>query len=265
MIDVNKLLNSVLTAGGLPDERAPVPRSGSVPPVMPRGGGLGEFLSGNLGSLGSGALAGGLAGTLLGSKHTRKLAGTALQVGAAALIGGLAYKAYQSYRDGKPIVPQSITDLIGGASTQPGSPPQAAAGSHGYEGFLSRAQPVEAEGLLVLRAMIAAAMADGRVDERERARLIDRVEASGFSAEERSYLEAMIARPDTPAQLAAKAGGPETAAQVYLAAFVAIDADTDQERAWLDDLAGRLGLDPALRQNIESAALAAEQAVARAG
>jgi uncharacterized membrane protein YebE (DUF533 family) len=268
MIDVNKLLNSVLTAGGLPDERAPVPRSGSVPQVMPRagGGGLGEFLSGNLGSLGSGALAGGLAGTLLGSKHTRKLAGTALQVGAVALIGGLAYKAYQSYREGKPIVPQSIANMIGGSGAPSASPPPPpATGSHGYEGFLSRAEPPEAEGLLVLRAMIAAAMADGRVDDKERARLIDRVEASGFSAEERSYLESLIAKPDTPAQLAAKASRPEMAAEVYLAAFVAIDADTGRERAWLDDLAGRLGLDPVLRQNIESAALAAEQAVARAG
>jgi uncharacterized membrane protein YebE (DUF533 family) len=265
MIDVNKLLNSVLTAGGLPDQRAPVPRSGEAPSAMPRGSGLGEFLSGNLGSLGAGALTGGLAGTLLGSKHTRKLAGTALQVGAAALIGGLAYRAYQNYRDGKPMVPQSVTDLIGAGTAQPGSLPQAGARAHGYEGFLSRPQPVEAEGLLVLRAMIAAAMADGRVDEKERAVLIDRVEASGFSAEERSYLESLIATPDTPAQLAAQASGPEIAAQVYLAAFVAIDADTGQERAWLDELASRLGLDPALRQNIESAALAAEQAAARAG
>jgi uncharacterized membrane protein YebE (DUF533 family) len=262
MIDVNKLLNSVLTAGSLPQGRAPVPQSAGTPSMMPRGGGLGEFLSGNLGSLGAGALTGGLAGTLLGSKHTRKLAGTALQVGAAALIGGLAYKAYQNYRDGKPIVPQSVADIFG-AGTAPGSPPPTA-GAHGYEGFLSRAQPTETDGLLLLRAMIAAAMADGRVDDKERALLIERVEASGLSAEERSYLESLIATPDTPARLAAEARSPETAAQVYLAAYVAIDADTDQERAWLDDLAGRLGLDPALRQNIESAALEAEQIAARA-
>ncbi|NJL07594.1 MAG: tellurite resistance TerB family protein [Methylacidiphilales bacterium] len=51
--------------------------------------------------LGSGALAGGLAGLLLNSKHVRKHAGTALQVGAAAVLGGLAYKAYQDYRAGR--------------------------------------------------------------------------------------------------------------------------------------------------------------------
>lgn len=259
MIDVNKLLNSMLVAGGLPNDRAPVQRAGGETSVTARAG-LGELLSGNLGSLGAGTLAGGLAGTLLSSKHTRKLAGTALQVGAAALIGGLAYKAYQNYRDGKPIVPESITDLIGAGGSSHESPQQTAARTHSYEGFLSRAQPVESEVLLVIRAMIAAAMADGRVDEQERALLIDRVEASGLSAEERSYLESLIAKPDSPAQLAARADRPETAAQIYLAAFVAIDADTHQERLWLDELAGHLRLDPALRTNIESAAVAAEQA-----
>ena len=53
--------------------------------------------------------------------------------------------------------------------------------------------------------------------------------------------------------LEAAARGPEAAAQVYLAAFIAIDADTPAETAWLDDLASKLELDSALRRNIEVA------------
>jgi uncharacterized membrane protein YebE (DUF533 family) len=263
MIDINRMLTSVLAGGGplqpgAPQQRGSVPQAGGAP----RGGGIGDFLSNNIGALGSGALAGGLAGTLLTSKHTRKLAGTALQVGAAAVLGGLAYKAYQNYRDGRPIVPQSVSDMIGAAGGQTPTPsqPEPAAlpppARPKHAGFLSRPQPVEADGILLLRAMIASAMADGRIDDRERAALIDRVEASGMSDEERTYLESLIENPDKPAQLAALASGPEAASQIYLAAYVAVDADTPQETAWLNELARCLNLEPALRQNLEAAARA---------
>ena len=66
----------------------------------------------------------------------------------------------------------------------------------------------------MLRAMIASAMADGRLDETERSRLIERVEASNIPSEERHVLESLIAHPDTPEQLAATANSPEEAAEV---------------------------------------------------
>jgi uncharacterized membrane protein YebE (DUF533 family) len=174
------------------------------------------------------------------------------------VLGGLAYKAYQNYRNGQPVVPQSVTDMLGGVLPQPsGAPPQdVSVQKQPYAGFLTREAPPLADGLLLLRAMIAAAMADGRIDDKEREQLIGRVEASGISAEERSYLESLIAKPDTPAQLAALVNHPEVGAQVYLAAFVAIDADTPEERRWLDDLAKSLGMEPQLRQNVEAAARA---------
>ena len=70
-------------------------------------------------------------------------------------------------------------------------------------------------------------------------------------------LETLIEKPDPPAALAASVASPEEAAQVYLAAFIAIDADTPVERAWLDDLAEKLALDPRLRANLEAAGDAA--------
>lgn len=246
MIDVNKLLTTVLAGSPTGQSGA----EGAQP--ADRGGrsGLGDFFANNAGALGTGTLAGGLAGTLLTSKHARKFAGGALQIGGAALLGGLAYKAYSNYRAGKPLIPQSVSDLLGGLIPGQADAPQGAS-----RGFLSPpdATPRDSTATLLLRAMIASAMADGRLDETERSRLIERVEASGLSSEERRYLESLIARPDTPGQLAAAARGPEAAAQVYLAAFIAIDADTPAETAWLDDLASKLELDPALRRNIEAA------------
>ncbi|MDC7988128.1 tellurite resistance TerB family protein, partial [Rhodoplanes sp. TEM] len=215
----------------------------------------GDLLGRHAGTLGAGGLAGGLAGVLLGSKHARKYAGTALQVGAAAVLGGLAYKAYQDYRAGRPVLPQGVGDMLGqmlGQGTGGAAGGAAPAGAAGG----SEADAAQTT-LLLLRAMIGAALADGRIDEAERARLIDRVEASALTPDERQVLEALIARPDTPASLAADARTPEEGAEVYLAAYVAIDADTPAERAWLDDLAARLNLDPRLRQNLETAGDAA--------
>jgi predicted lipid-binding transport protein (Tim44 family) len=52
----------------------------------------------------AGGLAGGLAGGVLANalsgKKARKVAGSALQLGGLALVGGLAYKAWQNYQQG---------------------------------------------------------------------------------------------------------------------------------------------------------------------
>jgi len=251
MIDVNKLLTAVLS-GGSSTGQSGVAGAQS----LNRGGraGIGDFIGTKVGAAGAGALTAGLAGALLTSKHARKFAGGALQIGGAALLGGLAYKAYSNYRAGKPIIPQGVSDMLTGLMPGQAGPGQAGAPQEASGGFLSApdASARDGQAILLLRAMIASAMADGRLDETERARLVEQVEASGLSSEERRYLESLIARPDTPAQLAAAARGPEAAAQVYLAAFVAIDADTPAETAWLDELASKLELDPSLRRNIEA-------------
>ena len=269
MIDVNKLLTAVLAGGADPSRSRDVSLpSGRLPPTNHEAGGVGsnpfslpqmigeaasgrgafgEFLSRNAGLLGGGAAAGGLAGVLLNSKHARKFAGTALQVGAAAVLGGLAYKAFQDYRAGRPVIPQGLQDAIQGMLAGAGP---ASSGDRAAR-LTDRTQ--EHTATLLLRAMIASAMADGRIDAVERQRLIDRVEASELSQDERAFLETLIERPDAPAALAASVASPEEAAQVYLAAFIAIDADTPVERAWLDDLAEKLALDPRLRANLEAA------------
>ncbi|TJV03011.1 MAG: DUF533 domain-containing protein, partial [Mesorhizobium sp.] len=45
--------------------------------------------------------AGALAAVLLGTGAGRQVAGTAVKLGGLAVVGGLAYKAYQNYKNGK--------------------------------------------------------------------------------------------------------------------------------------------------------------------
>jgi uncharacterized membrane protein YebE (DUF533 family) len=109
----------------------------------------------------------------------------------------------------------------------------------------------EAEALLMVRAMIAAAKADGRVDAAERAAIAGQLDAAGLSAEERDFVLADFDRPLTPEALAREARDPMLRARLYAAAFAGAGDITPPERAWLDALAQALKLDKAAAAAIE--------------
>ena len=66
-----------------------------------------DFASKNSGGLAIGAAAGGLLGLLVGTDAGRKVGGTALELGALAALGGLAYKAYQNWQ-GQAAAPEAV-------------------------------------------------------------------------------------------------------------------------------------------------------------
>jgi uncharacterized membrane protein YebE (DUF533 family) len=109
----------------------------------------------------------------------------------------------------------------------------------------------EAEALLMVRAMIAAAKADGTVDAAERAAIAGQLDAAGLTAEERDFVLADFDRPLTPEALAREARDPMLRARLYAAAFAAAGTITPPERAWLDALAKALKLDKAAAAAIE--------------
>ncbi|NKE46011.1 tellurite resistance TerB family protein [Roseomonas frigidaquae] len=101
----------------------------------------------------------------------------------------------------------------------------------------------EVEGLLLIRAMIAAAKADGSVDAEERRAIAEQLDSAGLSAEERDFILADFERPLTPDALARQATDPMMRARLYAGAVAAMDEISAPERAWLDELAKALGLD----------------------
>jgi uncharacterized membrane protein YebE (DUF533 family) len=108
------------------------------------------------------------------------------------------------------------------------------------------------EGLLMLRAMIAAAKADGQVDADERARIADQLEAAGLSPAARDAVLAEFGQDATAQALAREASDPMLAAQLYAAAVAGAATIEGAERAWLDDFAKALRLDRAATDAIES-------------
>ncbi len=73
--------------------------------------------------MGAGVAAGGLGAVVLGTNTGRALVGSALKIGALALIGGLAYKAVQNFQAGKPVLdgggqPQALVEAPSGPATK---------------------------------------------------------------------------------------------------------------------------------------------------
>lgn len=185
--------------------------------------------------LAAGTAAGGLGGLILGTKTGRSIAGSAVKVGALALIGGLAYKAFQNYQAGRP--------LITGATDA-----EAAPQGSGFE----PAAVTNETAALYIRAMIAAAASDGRIDSDEQARIVGGLKQAGVDAEAEEFLATELNNPSTPEQLAAAVQSPEEAVQVYTAARIAIDPDTSGEQQFLARLAAALGIDSKLAAHIDA-------------
>ncbi|HYD71438.1 DUF533 domain-containing protein [Azospirillum sp.] len=194
------------------------------------------------------------------------------QTAGLAALGYLAYKAYQDYQRNNPSQPQAQAgsggQVLGGGqpSTQaPSTQAQARQGGDSLGDRLSRmlrpeqqAAPEAAvddpKALLLIRAMVAAAAADGVIDADERQRIIGRAEDAGAGQEERRLLERELAAPQSIDTLVRDVRDPETAEQVFLASTLAIEADTPAERSYLQYLAARLNLDPQRAQELQGIA-----------
>ncbi len=197
-------------------------------------GALGGLLgSGGLGSLlggaGGGALAAGAMGLLLGNKKARKFGGKALTYGGLAALGVIAYKAYGNWQ-----------------ASQAGAP-------QGEPQTIDRLPPaqVEQHSQAILKALVAAAKADGHVDERERALIEGEFTKLDNDQELQHWLHAELNKPLDPADVARAASTPEMAAEMYIASVMLVDEENFMEKSYLDELARQLKLEPALKLELE--------------
>ena len=182
--------------------------------------------------------AGMAAGMLLSGGGLGKLAGNAVKIGAVAAVGGLAYNAWQNYQN-----------------NQQGAP--AAAPAPARDAFIPAATDAAGQeelGKTLVRAMIAAAKADGRIDADEKDAIFSKLESMNLSSEEKAWVFDELSTPLDINAVVARADTPAHATEIYAASLVAISADTAAERAYLDALASRLKLDPALVGEIHKAA-----------
>lgn len=208
------------SAGGLGGLLSGVAKGG-------QGGDLGTLLKG----AGGGALAAGALGLLLGNKSARKMGGKALTYGGLAALGVVAYKAYSNWQAQQASAPQAEPQTLDRLPA-----PQA-----------------ELHSQAILKALVGAAKADGHVDARER-QLIEGelVKLTQNDAELQHWLQAELNKPLDPADIARAASTPEMAAEMYVASVLMVDEEHFMERAYLEELARQLKLDPALKSELEA-------------
>ncbi len=201
---------------------------------------MGDAFSGSLGSKKRKhkRQASGLSG-LLGGVST----GTKAKIGVGLL--GLAYAAYEHYKQ-----PGNAVSANAGASPLP-PPAAAASGASPMPPPPPAAKPAVSHetALHLIRAMITAADVDGLIDAEERESILGRARDAGLDADSLQALDVEIRAPLNLKQLVART--PEALRDdTYAAALIAITADTDEEREFLDELSKALNLDPAERQDI---------------
>lgn len=224
-----------------------------------------------------GQMLGGSLGSALGGKKGKKRKGGSLLGGGSlagkATIGvgllGVAMAAWEHYSQGQraTTVPNGGAPVPnGGAPAQhaplpssampppppPGNPPPAPVATRALPVLDERQQSL----VLLIRAMIAAANADGHIDDAERDTILGRARDSGLDADTLAFLDAELAKPQTLQQVVAN-GTPALAADLYAASALAITVDTDAEKQYLDMLAYGLRLDPTVRADLDARIAAA--------
>lgn len=229
MFDAKKLLDQFLGSQ--------VPGVGGS--VRDKAGQIGQLAKDN--PLATGAIA----AVLLGTGTGRRLAGDAIAVGGLAAIAGLGYQAYKNWQSGQQAQP---TDASTAATAQPELlPPPADSDFHPDASTNSGDFAT-----VLVRAMIAAARADGTIDEQEREAILGKVKLAGLSDDAQKFLESELASPVDLDAIVAAAQSESQKVELYTASRIAIDPDTRAERGYLDLLAGRLGLADALVDHIEA-------------
>ncbi|OLU23582.1 hypothetical protein BVH03_21145 [Pseudomonas sp. PA15(2017)] len=192
--------------------------------------GAGKSDNGGIGSMLKGAGGGAALAMLLGNKRVRKVGGTVAIYGGLAALGVIAYKAYGNWQ-----------------AKQAGAP-------KGEPQTIDRLPAPEAElhSQSILKALVAAAKADGHVDERERELIEGEFSKLASDSETQRWLHAELNKPLDPADVARAASTPEMAAEMYVASVLMVDEEHFMERAYLDELARHLKLDPALKAELEA-------------
>lgn len=258
MFDAKNLLGALMNGGLAGSSTGRVDNA-----LSSQGGGLGQLMQGLGGSGGgAGGLLGGLvqsAGSMLGDTQRAVRDGNPAAVGglgalagallggggdsikgalggtAMALLGSLAMQALQGSRDSGDAAPPEPppTDF-----RPPANP--------------AEEQAQEAQAMLILRAMINAAKADGHVDESELQNIVGRLREAGADPEAEQFVRDAFHQPMETDAIIRDANDPVVAAEVYAASVLAIEVDTFEERNYLSGLARGLNLDEAVTARLHA-------------
>ncbi len=258
MVDTVKILGSLLAGGGL--------SSGSGGSILKsvlgaatagsqsQGGGLGDLLGSVLGGAksGAGAQSGGGLGSILGSVLGGKQQSQSSGGGLGDLLGGVLGGG--SKASGASSGGTDLGSLINAALNQYG---------HSEQAVQKRTQPKSFEehspgmvhseacqqATLMIRAMVNAAKADGRVDKQEQEKILGKL--GNVTQDEIDFLKNEMAQPlDVDGFARSVPSGMGN--QIYAMSLMAIDLDSNPEAKYLHQLAQGLNISPQVANQIHT-------------
>lgn len=171
---------------------------------------------------GKGALAAGALALLLGTGTGRKLTGTTLKLGSLAAIGSVAFNVFKNFQSQSQ--PKKVTD--------------------------------DARSKALLKAMIAAAKADGHIDEKEKTIIAKHAEKLELDTSVLSFIKGELDKDLNAKEIANEASSPEVAAELYLVSRMILDLDNEMEKTYLDELTSALDLAPEFITQLEEQVVA---------
>ncbi|MFZ1386515.1 MAG: DUF533 domain-containing protein [Thiolinea sp.] len=221
-MDINNLLEQLLKNGKeaaqkgqtIAEQKLGIPAEGAQRDSMMSG-------------LKTGAAAAGVLALLLGTRAGRKVTGVGLKVGSVAALGGLAYQMYNRWQADN----NTTASIDAKTATLLPAPEQ---------------KPVLASDVL-LKAMVAAAKADGHIDEQELSTIRSKMAELHLDQDVNDMLMNELVQPLGAKEVAALAKGDKQAAlELYLVSALLLDKNQEAERVYLSDLQAALALPDAV-------------------
>ncbi len=229
-MDAKSLLESMLSDGKSIAAKTVDQASGQI--GLPESGEQREVM---LDGMKKGAIAAGALALLLGTNAGRRVGGAALKIGSVAAVGGLAYNAWQRWQ----------TNVEGGKATR--VDPADAKQVTELAGDALQNRSVN-----LVRAMIAAARADGHIDASEKQAILEQMGDQKLSDDVLAFLRKEIESEVDVTTLAGLADSPSEAAEMYLVARLVIDKTAPVEQQWLESFATALALSDEIVSEMEA-------------
>ena len=186
-----------------------------------------------------GLLGAGVLGALLGKSVSNDLVKNAALVG----VGAVAWNFYQKWSQGRTQQAEAKTSSAGW-----GAAPQA----DQWQSQTPMVMQLDPTAMLVMRAMIFAARADGSVDALERQRIETILQNMLQGQDVSGQINALEAEMLDPRRIAADVQSGEQAEDIYRLSCVVIDIDHFMERSYLDALGTALGIEAGRRAELEA-------------
>ncbi len=215
-----------LLGGGQQEASAPRQQQYQQPGAASAGGGLGSLLdpgmlTGLLGSLmgaKGGATRGAQTGGAAGGMDLGGLLGALMGGGGGSLLGSLF-----------------------GGGDQPPPAPQATAPADTLP---------QKRGENLLRALIYAAKADGKIDKQEEAAINDHVRKLGLGADAQNLVNQYLSEPVDPRNIARNITESNEALQIFALSAALTQVDQPAEQQYIESLGNTLGIAQATQQSI---------------